>query len=271
MNMTRLIHVLPMLVTAAALAYFAYSIQPAASIPTPAHGTATAGKQSPSEGAGQAVPKADSQEMRPAGRAAGRNPFQVAKLDRIRDDMKSSPEFDKPDPSLIALEGLTLDATFLQGRTQMAIIDGRLYEPGQNLVGANDETSALVVTQVFMNKVIFQADGKRYYLAYPDQLTPPPASAESEPAAPGQGELPPGSGSGDLGSQLALIRNLLSSSNGGLGAGLFGAAGGGNPLADIAPRATAPTGGKGSRSPVKGSKTRTKVKPRPRPPATAAQ
>ncbi len=272
MNMTRLIQVLPMLVTVAALAYAAYSIQPVAPVLTPAAGSATAGKQAPAEGAGQAVPKAGSPEAAPAVRVAGRNPFQVAaKSNRSEDDKNSTPEFDKPDPSLVALEGLTLDATFLQGRTQMAIIDGRIYEPGQNLVGANDEPSPLIVTHVFMNKVIFQADGKRYYLAYPDQLAPPTASTEDESAAPGQGELPPGLGSQDLGSQLALIRALLSSPNGGLGAGLIGAAGGGNPLADNAPRTKALGGGRGTRSPVKGSRARTKVKARPRPSSTAVQ
>ena len=164
---------------------------------TPAAGAAKAGKQAPVEGAGQAVTKAGSPEASPAVRVAGRNPFQVAaKPDRIEDGKNSTPELEKPDPSLVALEGLTLDATFLQGRTQMAIIDGRIYEPGQNLVGANDEPSPLVVAQVFVNKVIFQAEGKRYFLAYPDQLAPSTASAE-EPAAPGQGDAA-GPGFSDL-------------------------------------------------------------------------
>ena len=143
-------------------------------------------------------------------RVALRNPFEVALSANDKNDKNSTPEFERDDPSLVALEGLTLDATFLQGRTQMAIIDGRIYEPGQNLVGANDEPSPLIITQVFMNKVIFQDGGKRYYLAYPDQLGPPTASAEEEPAAPGQGGMPPGPGPQDLGSQLAMIRALLS-------------------------------------------------------------
>ena len=272
MNMTRLIQVLPMLVTVAALAYAAYSIQPVVPILAPAAGSAPAGKQAPVEGAGQAVTAAGFVEASPAVRVAGRNPFEVAaKPDRSEDDKNSTPELEKDDPSLVALEGLTLDATFLQGRTQMAIIDGRIYEPGQNLVGANDEPSPLIVTQVFMNKVIFQAEGKRYFLAYPDQLGPPTAGAEDEPAAPGQGELPPGLGSQDLGSQLALIRTLLNSSNGALGAGMIGAAGGGNPLADNAPR-TNPLGARrGARSPVKGPRARPKVKARPRYSSSAVQ
>ncbi len=80
--------------------------------------------------------------------------------------------------------------------------------------------------------------------------------------------MPPGLGSSDLGSQLALIRALLSSPNGGLGTGLIGAAGGGNPLADNAPRTKALGARRGARSPVKGSRASSKVKARPRPSST---
>jgi len=184
MNTTRLIQVLPMLVTVAALAYAAYSIQPAGPIPTPAVGAGTAGKQAPGQGAGQAVTKMGSPEPSAAVRVAGRNPFQVAAIpDRIGNDKNSTPELDKTDPYLVALEGLTLNATFLQGRTQMAIIDGRIYEPGQNLVGANQEPSPLIVAQVLVNKVIFQAEGKRYFLGYPDQLASSAASTEADDAS----------------------------------------------------------------------------------------
>ena len=183
MNMTRLIKMLPMLVMVASLAYAAYSIQPVVPSLTPAAGAAKPGKQAVVEGAGQAVTVAGSPEASPAVRVAGRNPFQVvAKLDRIEDGKNSTPELEKTDPYLAALESLTLNATFLQGRTQMAIIDGRIYEPGQNLVGANDEPSPLVVAQVLVNKVVFQAEGKRYFLAYPDQLAPSIASAGADNA-----------------------------------------------------------------------------------------
>ena len=168
MNMTRLIKMLPMLVMVASLAYAAYSIQPVVSSLTPAAGAAKAGKQAVVEGAGQAVTAAGSPEASPAVRVAGRNPFQVAaKPDRIEDGKNSTPELEKTDSYLAALEGLTLNATFLQGRTQMAIIDGRIYEPGQNLVGANDEPSPLVVAQVLVNKVVFQAEGQALLLGLP--------------------------------------------------------------------------------------------------------
>jgi hypothetical protein len=146
----------------------------------------------------------------------------------------------------------------------MAIIDGRIYQPGQNLVGANDEPSPLIVTHVFMNKVIFQAGGKRYFLAYPDPFAPPVASEEDEPpASPGHAETPPGLGSQDLGSQLALIRALLNSPNGVLGSGLIGATGGGNPLADNTPRSKALGRKRGARPPIKSSRTNSNAKARP--------
>ncbi len=265
MNMNRLIQVLPMLVMVAALAYAVYSIQPAVPTRPPAAAAATAGKQAPVEGTGQAVAETDTV------RVAGRSPFQVgAKTGGSGDARNSTAEFEQTDPSLVALDGLTLEATFLQGRTRMAIIDGRTYEPGQNLVAANDETSPLVVTQVFMNKVIFQAGSKRYFLAYPDPFAPSIATTEDEPAAPGQGESPPGKGPQDPGSQLALIRALLNSP-GGLGAGLTGMAGGGNLLADNAPRAKALGSRRGARPPGKGSRDRLKVKTRPRPPLPEVQ
>ena len=194
MNMTGLIKVLPMLVMVAALAYAAYSIQPVVPIVTPAAGAAKPEKQAPVEGAGQAVTAAGSPDAPPAMRVAGRNPFQVvANPDPIADVKNSTPELEKTDSPLTTLNGLTLNATFLQGRTQMAIIDGRIYEPGQNLVGADNAPSALVLAQVLVNKVVFQAGGKSYFLAYPDQLASSNAGAGAVGARKGAG--PPGKGS----------------------------------------------------------------------------
>ncbi len=183
MDMTRLIKMLPMLVMVAALAYAAYSIQPVVPILTPAAGAAKAGKQAPVAGAGQAVTAAGSPDAPPAVRVAGRNPFQVvANPDPIADGKNSTPELEKTDSPLTTLDGLTLNATFLQGPTQMAIIDGRIYEPGQNLVGADNAPSSLVVAQVLVNKVVFQAGGKSYFLAYPDQLASSNAGAGADNA-----------------------------------------------------------------------------------------
>ena len=72
--MTRLFKVLPILVTAAALAYAAYSIQPVVPIRTPAAGAAKAGKQAPAQGAGKAVTVADFAEA-PGGAGCSPEPL----------------------------------------------------------------------------------------------------------------------------------------------------------------------------------------------------
>jgi hypothetical protein len=63
---------------------------------------------------------------------------------------------------------LTLSGTFLQGRTEIAIISGQIYEKGQYLRGSDDEPSSLRVAQVLTTSVIFQAGGKQYVLSYPE-------------------------------------------------------------------------------------------------------
>ena len=57
-------------------------------------------------------------------------------------------DVDAPDPDVDTLaeivQRLKLDATFLQGRDQMAIIDGRIYSKGQHLLidGDSGKSSA---------------------------------------------------------------------------------------------------------------------------------
>ena len=75
------------------------------------------------------------------------------------------------DPYLALVQGLTLNATFVQGKTQFASINGRLYERGQHLEGPGDETSLLVVAQVTPAEVVLEANGSRYRLGYPDRFT----------------------------------------------------------------------------------------------------
>ena len=41
------------------------------------------------------------------------------------------------DPLAGFVQGLSLDATFLQGKTQIAIINGRMYHQGQHLLRAS--------------------------------------------------------------------------------------------------------------------------------------
>ena len=87
------------------------------------------------------------------------------------------------DPYLALVQGLTLNATFVQGKTQFASINGRLYERGQHLEGPGDETSHLVVAQVTPAEVVLEADGTAATGSrYPDGL--------SDPGRIGRGRLP---------------------------------------------------------------------------------
>lgn len=106
---------------------------------------------------------------------------------RVRDPFSASPPAaDAPagpakevvqqpvnDPIADLVRGMSLDATFLQGRDQLAIIDGRIYSRGQILtvpVGGDDPPRELRVLTVTKNGVILRSNGKHYTLGYPTEL-----------------------------------------------------------------------------------------------------
>jgi hypothetical protein len=107
-----------------------------------------------------------------------RDPFQVVQkpakpADNNPTDQDKGALASEPDPLLEVVGGLTLGATFLQGRHQIAIIDGRTYAQGQHILVTGDRgesDSTLFVAKVLHTKVILQAGGKHYELTYPDQL-----------------------------------------------------------------------------------------------------
>jgi hypothetical protein len=134
-------------------------------------------------------------------------------------DVTAAPE---SDPLAEIVQGLKLDATFLQGRDQIAIIDGRIYSRGQHLLVDGDDgksSSPLFVVSVLPSKVILRGNGKSYELAYPDRLGTRPdgtrgsAAGLSEEAA--MAELDPSG-------QLALFQKLFNSPLGALGKNLTG-------------------------------------------------
>jgi hypothetical protein len=77
------------------------------------------------------------------------------------------------------IQGLTLSGTFLQGRTEIAIISGQIYEKGQYLRGSGDEPSLLRVAQVRATGVILQAGSTQYVLSYPEAWS----EADAKPAS----------------------------------------------------------------------------------------
>ena len=185
MNTLRLLKLAPTLIMAAAMAYAAFSIN--AQVPPVA---VTRPTGAPPAGTGGIEPDS---APRPAAEAPvvasrrGRNPF-VA-LVRPGQKNKSGTELAGGlgagvDPYLAVVQGLTLNATFVQGKTQYASINGRLYQRGQNLKGTGDEASFLVVDQVTPAEVFLEAKGSRYRLGYPDGFTTP---ADRPKTGPGRG------------------------------------------------------------------------------------
>ena len=123
------------------------------------------------------------------------------------------------DPNIGLIQGMSLGATLLQGRTQLAVINGRVYRPGQHLEGRDGRPTPLSLTKVFAKKVVLDAAGKHYVLSYPDNLDSALAARNKR-----QTEQDPTSLQ-ERDPQLALIQALLRSPLGGLGASLLGSGG----------------------------------------------
>jgi hypothetical protein len=172
MDTRKAMKLVPMLLMLAALACATYALQPDVAGPMP-----PAAARKPAEVAGK-TPQPQAPSAREAGAAeaglAPRDPFRVASVpgpaQASADEAHAAPDRVEVDPYPGLVAGLTLSGTFLQGRSRMAIIDGRIHEQGQRLRGPDDEPSPLVVADVQATRVILQAasGGKRYVLAYPE-------------------------------------------------------------------------------------------------------
>ncbi|HMF35594.1 MAG TPA: hypothetical protein VKF17_03115 [Isosphaeraceae bacterium] len=174
MNTLKLLKLAPTLTMVAVMAYAAYSINPP--VPSPLS-TATASPapavwngDRPDTGAGSRSGEASTA----AGLIRSRNPFAVlvksTQGGKARGDLATS-QNTQVDPYVALVQGLALNATFVQDTTQYASINGRLYQRGQHLDGPDDRATSLVITQVTPAQVTLEANGNRYTLAYPDQLT----------------------------------------------------------------------------------------------------
>jgi hypothetical protein len=184
MNIPKLMKLLPMLIMVASLAFATYSAQPVGSSTRPDNtGTkeqATGKEARPTTTASLAKGVVS---KRPA---TVRDPFQVVSkpgsveaAQRLADQASGHTE---TDPHVGVIQGLTLSGTFLQGRTEIAIISGQIYEKGQYLRGLGDEPSPLRVVRVLTTGVILQAGGSQYVLSYPEAWSEAGAKPKS-PAA----------------------------------------------------------------------------------------
>ena len=218
MKTIKLANRVPTLIMLAFLTYASYSVQ--ASLPD----AANEGKDVANglDVMMKDVLRASADEAKSLTNVVFRDPFQASQkpVDAPKPQKADLANDSEADPLAEMVKGLALDATFLQGQTQIAIINGRSYHRGQHLIAQGDTGrtySPLFVQNVRMHSVTLSAHGKTYELGYPDQLgNPAPASnAHRGNADGGLAEIDPEG-------ELAFYKKLLNSPLGKLGKSLTG-------------------------------------------------
>ncbi len=66
-----------------------------------------------------------------------------------------------------------LGGTYVQGNRSMAIINGKVYEPGDTLAGSDAARQSWVVKRILPEEVLIQSGEKTTKLTYPDFTAPP--------------------------------------------------------------------------------------------------
>jgi hypothetical protein len=190
----KLLKLVPLLIVIGVLGYSAYSIHPAdpEHLPTPAGPTPSAvektaeaggqaaGTEQPTPARSAIVPRKARDPFRTRAeiealskaqvkRVAARKSARPASKEQSKDEDENTPSPPPPppvDPYIAKVRALALNATFLQGRDELAVIDGRIYRIGQSLEGTKGARIPLRVTKVSTSQVILQAGDKRYSLGY---------------------------------------------------------------------------------------------------------
>jgi hypothetical protein len=160
-------------------------------------------------------------------------------------DAAKSPDVATGEPEADSLAGfvagLSLDATFLQGKTQIAIINGRMYHQGEHLLVQNDgenTRSPLFVETVQAYRVTLKAENRSYDLAYPEKLGNRSSGERPANKASTDGSIAEIDPEGEL----AFYKKLLNSPLGKLGKSLTGNLAAGAPPGRAAKRAQRPRG-----------------------------
>jgi hypothetical protein len=172
---------------------------------------------------------AGADEVQALTHAALRDPFRLSMkpvdAPKSKEVTLADPE---TDPLAAIVEGLSLDATFLQGKTQIAIISGRMYHQGEHLLLQGDSGksySPLFLQSVQAQSVTLMAHQKSYALGYPEKLGTRPADRSKGGPAPADGSLAEIDPEGEL----AFVKRLVNSPLGKLGKSLTGNLGTGDP------------------------------------------
>jgi hypothetical protein len=218
MNTAKLVRHLPTILMVVGLAYASYKI----------HATV------PDSGAGRAdlakgldvmmndVLHAGTEEVR----ALARDPFRTgpkpADAAKAVEAALADPE---KDPLFDFVHSLSLDATFLQGKTQIAIINGHMYKQGEHLVledNGDKVPSPLLIHKVQAHRVTLRAHETDYELGYPEKLGNRPANTRPPSGSSRDGSISEIDPEGEL----AFYKKLANSPLGKLGKSLTGIPGG---------------------------------------------
>ena len=217
MNTAKLLNRAPTLIMVAFLAYACYRIQTI--LPDSA-----AGRKELANGLDVMV-----QDVLHAGAAEAkslaRDPFRTRPkaAAKAAEAATADPE---TDPLAGFVKSLSLDATFLQGKTQIAIINGRMYHQGEHLIFVDDGAnvpSPLFVQNVQVHSVTLQAHNTNYELGYPDRLGNRPTDNRPSGKSSTDGSIAEIDPEGEL----AFYKKLANGPLGRLGKGLTGISPGG--------------------------------------------
>jgi hypothetical protein len=79
---------------------------------------------------------------------------------------------------------MALNATIIRGSKRIAMIDGRIYEPGDAIRGPDGTATPFRLAEVDTMKVVLTSESGRYPLSYSNTLaSQPPASAKVRASA----------------------------------------------------------------------------------------
>ncbi|MDR3618306.1 MAG: hypothetical protein P4L85_03075 [Paludisphaera borealis] len=157
---------------------------------------------------------------------------------RLRDpfnlEAKSAETPNGPDGSKVArgdrhaefVDQAVLNATFIQNKTRLAVINGKLYKQGQAVAGTGQGgASALVVHTVKPDEVVLTSDRGSYALTYSDRLTNAKTAGGRRGGSTRRGPAVGASPVDVSDPQLAVIRAILGAQFGAVGSSLTNALG----------------------------------------------
>jgi hypothetical protein len=216
MSTARLIKLSPTVILVAYLGYSLFAIQPGL-------GEAADAKQALEKTLQDLM--AEGSEVTDTLKGKIRDPFWVTGPAAAALQIAAAETPGKPEDDELGdlVRGLSLDATLLHGRDQLAVINGRIYTKGQRLELPKDDDSPdrdLQLLFVTRTGVILRGGGRNYALGYPEKLGQKKESNEKPTPDPGAGMADI-----DPTGQAALYQQLLKSPLGAMGRSLIGDAG----------------------------------------------